>query len=184
MKLEDTGQTYMDLAFEVPEAGVSILQFTDGIQKRTNEKSGKTTLQLPLVIEGVVEGPEDNEGKKMSHFVPIETEYGGRQLAGLLTMTGLVNAFSKKFGDDVDITDDTFINALKLKLVGRTIKAVHEKRKDNAGKDRVNIIRFEAVGAPTTGKTSTPAKGKTQAKGKPADDGIDIQIVAASGDEW
>jgi hypothetical protein len=31
MKLEDTGVTSMDLDFQVPEAGVSILQFEEGI---------------------------------------------------------------------------------------------------------------------------------------------------------
>ena len=162
MKLEDTGQTSMDLNFEIPESGVSILQFTDGIQKRTNEKSGKTTLQLPLVIDKVVEGPEDNNGKKLSHFVPIETEFGEKQLAGLLTMTGLIGQFAQKFGATADITDDAFINALKLKLPGKLIRCAHEVRKDNSGKDRVNIVRFEKVatnGAKVTTKAQ-PANGK------------------------
>jgi len=90
MELKDTGKDYLDLDFEVPEAGVSILQFEEGIQKRTNEKTGKTTLQLPLVIDSVVEGPAENKGKKMIHFVPIETEFGEKQLAGILTITGLM----------------------------------------------------------------------------------------------
>src|SRR5512136_1509425 len=111
MQLKDTGKDYLDLDFEVPEAGVSNLQFEEGIQKRTNEKTGKTTLQLPMVIDKVVEGPEANEGKKMSHFVPIETDFGEKQLAAILTITGLMGPFSKKFGDDVDVTDDAFINA-------------------------------------------------------------------------
>jgi hypothetical protein len=98
MKLEDTKQDFMDLNFEVPQPGISVLQFQEGIQKRTNENSGKTTLQLPLVIDRVVEGPDDNQGKKLSHFVPIETEWGERQLAGILTLTGLMGGFSKKFG--------------------------------------------------------------------------------------
>jgi hypothetical protein len=167
MKLEDTGMTSMDLNFEIPEAGISILQFTDGIQKRTNEKSGKTTLQLPMIIDKVVEGPEDNEGKKMSHFVPIETDFGEKQLAGILTMTGLMGQFGQKFGATADVTDDTFINAVKLKLPGKTIKAQHEVRKDNAGKDRVNIVRFEMVGS-SGAKFTT----KVQANGK------------GGGDDW
>src|SRR5512136_3363555 len=118
MKLENTKQDSMDLAYEVPQAGVSILQFEEGIQKRTNEKSGKTTLQLPFVIDRVVEGPEENQGKKLSHFVPIETDFGERQLAGILTLTGLIDSFAQKFGEDVDVTSDQFINALKLKLPG------------------------------------------------------------------
>ena len=143
MKLENTKQDSLDLAFEVPQGGVSILQFEEGIQKRTNEKSGKTTLQLPFVIDRVVEGPEENHGKKLSHFVPIETEFGERQLSGILTLTDLIGNFAQKFGEreDVDATNDQFINALKLKLPGKFIKAHHEVRKDQAGKDRANPLR-------------------------------------------
>jgi hypothetical protein len=154
MQLKDTGKDYLDLDFEVPEAGVSILQFEEGIQKRTNEKTGKTTLQLPMVIDRAVEGPEGNEGKKMSHFVPIETEFGEKQLAGILTITGLMPGFAKKFGNDVDVTDDAFINALKLKLPGKSVKATHEVRKDQSGKDRANVTRFEKV---TGGGPAKPA---------------------------
>jgi len=170
MELKDTGKDYLDLDFEIPQAGVSILQFEEGIQKRTNENSGKTTLQLPLVIDRVVEGPEDNQGKKLSHFVPIETEFGERQLAGILTMMGLMGPFSKKFGADVEVTDDTFINALKLKLPGKFIRASHEVRKDNGGKDRVNITRFERVTGGGSSKATPPAKN---AGGSPAGSGQD-----------
>jgi len=179
MKLEDTGQTSMDLNFEIPEAGVSILQFMDGIQKRTNEKSGKTTLQLPLVIDKVVEGPEDNEGKKLSHFVPIETAFGEKQLAGILTMTGLIGTFAQKFGDTADITDDAFINALKLKLPGKMIKVTHEVRKDNSGKDRVNITKFEMVGT-----NGTKVSAKAQPKGKPGAGSAGTAAAAPADDEW
>ena len=153
MKLKDTGQDHMDLSFDIPQPGISILQFEEGIQKRTNENSGKTTLQLPASINNVVEGPPDNEGKKISLFIPIETDFGEKQLAAILTMTGLMGPFSKKFGDDVDVTDDGFVNALKLKLPGKLIKVTHEIRKDQSGKDRVNVTRFEKV---TTGKSSKP----------------------------
>ena len=167
MELKETGKEYLDLDFEVPEAGVSILQFEEGIQKRTNEKTGKTTLQLPFVIDGVVEGPAENKGKKMSHFVPIETDFGEKQLAGILTITGLIGQLAQKFGATADVTDDAFINAVKLKLPGKMIKAQHEVRKDNAGKDRVNIVRFEVVGS-SGAKFTT----KVQANGK------------GGGDDW
>ena len=168
MELKETGKEYLDLDFEVPEAGVSILQFEEGIQKRTNEKTGKTTLQLPLVIDSVVEGPAENKGKKMSHFAPIETAFGEKQLAGILTITGLMPGFAKKFGGDVDVTDDGFVNALKLKLPGKLIKATHEVRKDQSGKNRVNITRFEKIAAGGSSKaTPVPrnAGGGTTAGG-------------------
>jgi hypothetical protein len=171
MELKETGKDYLDLDFEVPEAGVSILQFEEGIQKRTNEKTCKTTLQLPLVIDSVVEGPAENKGKKMSHFVPIETEFGEKQLAGILTITGLMPGFAKKFGNDVDVTDDAFINALKLKLPGKLIKVAHEVRKDQGGKDRANVTRFEK---PTGGGPSKPAPAP-----QPPGAG-----TGAGGDDW
>ena len=159
MKLEKTDMDHLDLTFEVPQPGISILQFEEGVQKRINEKSGKTTLQLPSVIDRVVEGPEENQGKKLSHFVPIETDFGGKQLAGILTLTGLIDSFSQKFGDDVDVTSDPFINALKLKLPGKFIKAHHEVRKDQSGKDRANVTRFDKF------TNSGPSKARPAAKG-------------------
>ncbi len=145
MKLEDTKQTYLDLSYEIPQPGVSGVQFEEGIEKMTNQNSGKTTLRLPLVIDRVLEGPEDNAGKKLSHFVPIETDFGQRQLAGILVMTGLMPAFSKNFGPEVDAQDDKFLNAVKLRLPGKRVVAHHGIRKDNKGKDQVNITRMEAV---------------------------------------
>ena len=145
MKLEKTDMDHFDLTFEVPQAGVSELKFEEGIQKRTNEKSGKTTLQLPFVIDRVIEGPEENQGKKMSFFVPIETEFGERQMVGILTLTGLIDSFMQKFGEDVEVTSDPFVNAAKIKLPGKLILAHHEVRKDQSGKDRANITRFERV---------------------------------------
>jgi hypothetical protein len=171
MELKETGKDYLDLDFEVPEAGVSILQFEEGIQKRTNEKTGKTTLQLPMVIDKVEEGPAENGSKKLSHFVPIETEFGERQLSGILTITGLMGAFAKKFGADVDVTDDGFVNALKLKLPGKFIKATHEVRKDQSGKDRANVTRFEKV---TAGGSSKPTPAPQSGAGG----------TGSGGDDW
>ena len=162
MKLEKMKQDHMDLAFEVADAGVSILQFEEGVQKRTNENSGKTTLQIPFVIDRVVDGPEENRGKKLMHFVPIETEYGEKQLGGLLTLTGLIDGFAQKLGEDVDVTSDQLINLLKLKLPGKFIKATHEVRKDQSGKDRANITRFERVsnGSPSKARTTKSSEEK------------------------
>jgi hypothetical protein len=159
LKLENTGQETLELGFEIVQPGVSILQFEEGVQKRTNENSGKTTLQLPMVVDQVIEGPEDNEGRKLSHFVPIETDFGERQLAGILTLTGLVDKMAGKFGPEVEVTNESFINGLKLKMPGKFIKAYHELRKDMNGKDRTNITKFEKVG----NKPHNPAQQKSKA---------------------
>ena len=159
MKLENTGCTSMDLDFEIPQPGTSIVEFLEGVQKRTNATSGKTTLQLPMTIDTVVDGPESNHGCSMSHFVPIETAFGEKQLANILTMTGLVDMFAKKFGNDVDITDDSFVNALKLKLPGKRMQITHDIRKDNSNKDRVSIVRMEAVGGSRNVKSKLKPAG-------------------------
>ena len=164
MKLEDTGQEYLDLRFEIPQPGVSLFQFEEGITKRTNETTGKTTLQLPLSIIRVIEGPEDNEGKKLSHFVPIESDFGERQLAGILSLTGLVDSFAQKFGGELDATSDKLINALKLKLPGKFIKGVHEVKKDQQGNDRANLVRLEKAT-----KGSPPSKPKQKKPEEAAD---------------
>ena len=147
MKLENTGVMAMDLEFESPQPGISICMVMDGIEKRTNEKSGKTTLRIPMMIDQVVEGPDTNKDLTLSHFVPIETVYGEKQIANLLTMLDLVESFAKRFTGEVDVTDDTFVNALKLKLSGKFIQVTHDVRKDQNGKERTNIVRLEAVGA-------------------------------------
>ena len=162
MKLEDTGVTYIDLGYEIPQPGVSLVQFEEGVTKQTNEKSGKTTLRLPLVIIDTIEGPEENSGRKLSHFCPIETDYGAKQLAAILSITGLLPTFTKAFGKDADPADEKFLNMLKLKLPGKMIKCQHEVRKDNSGKDRVNIVRFEAVSS-NGPKAAPKSKGKAQA---------------------
>ena len=57
IELQDTGQDTVELDFETPEKGVSICEIEEGIQSRTNEASGKTTLWIPLSIDKVEEGP-------------------------------------------------------------------------------------------------------------------------------
>ena len=91
MKLENTGSDVIDLDFEVPAPGTSVLEIQEGIRKNYNENSGKTTLLLPFMIDRVVEGPDGNEGLKLNHFVPIETAFGEKQLAGILTITELID---------------------------------------------------------------------------------------------
>jgi hypothetical protein len=159
----------LDLEFEIPQPGTSICQFLEGVTKRTNEASGKTTLQLPLQIDTVLEGPDDNEGRKLSHFVPIETPFGEKQLSGILTLTGLIDSFAARFGGDIDATSDKLINALKLKLPGKFVKVTHVVRKDGQGKDRCNVIKVEAA----TNKASS-AKKQSSAK----------QEGDAGGDDW
>ena len=167
MKLENTGSDSLDLIFEVPEPGKSILIVEEGIRKNYNENSGKTTLLIPFTIDKVLEGPEGNEGLKLTHFVPIESKFGEKQLRGILSLTDLMDKFANKFGPEVDITDDSFLNSLKLKLVGKFLTGTHTLREDNNGKKRCDIMKFERTGK---------AKAQTEAK-------VDSPKPAATSDE-
>ena len=157
MKLENTGQTYMDLDFDVPQKGKSVLEFDQGMTKMTNSTSGKTSLRIPFRIIDVLEGPETNLDARLSHFCPIATAFGEKQIANILTMTGQIEAFAKRFNGDVDIASDEFVDFLKAKLLGQVIVGHHEIKKDQSGKDRANITRFEAF-VKGTGKTVGASK--------------------------
>ncbi len=164
MRLDSTQKVdHFDLSFEVVQPGISVAQFLEGIEKKTHEKSGKTTLKMPLVVHQVVDGPAENEGKKFIHFCPIETDFGERQLASLLSMAGLLDYLAKKFAGDFSPLDDKFVNTLALKLPGKFIQVRHDLKKDQKGKDQTNIIRFEMPNGGAEKSTKPPQKGKQPA---------------------
>jgi len=72
----------------------------------------------------------------------------------------------------VDVSEDAFINALKLKLPGKLIKATHEVRKDQSGKDRVNVTRFEKV------------SGGGSPKASPTQKSTAVASAGGEGDDW
>jgi len=164
MKFEKVDSNAMDLAYEVPAPGISICEFGEGIQKQVNPNSGKTTLRLPFTILEVEDGPEDNVGKKFSHFLPIQTPYGEKQLNSLLSWVGLLEGFSAKFQGEIDPLEDVFLAALQLKLVGKRIKVIHEIQKNQKGKDQVSIVRFEKVNNSGIGKPAPVDRKKTAMK--------------------
>ena len=172
MKIENTGDSF-ELGFDIPEPGVHIWQILEGIEKRVNE-SGKTTLQIPLEIDSVVsEGAAANIGMKCSHFVPIETSFGERQLNGLLSICqdrkskkSLIDAFAKKFSGDIDPLSDEFLGALKLKLPGNFVKATHTIQKYQE-KKQVNFTKFEKS---DSGSATGPV---TESLTPPSDQGDD-----------
>ncbi|MBU0977380.1 MAG: hypothetical protein KKD18_03115 [Nanoarchaeota archaeon] len=168
MKLDPNTPKEMDLGFEIPPAGTYRWQIQEGIELRTNESSGKTTLQIPISIDEVIDGDPTAQDMKCSHFVPIETTFGEKQLAVILSLTGLIGDFNKRYGDDVDVKDEKFVAGLKLKLPGKFFIATHTVRKNNKDQDQVNFVHF---GAPKKGK----GKGKTESP--------TIAPAAAAGDK-
>ena len=81
----------------------------------------------------------------MSGKSPIETAFGEKQMAGIITIVGLMGACVETFGTQVDSTSDRFINFLKLKLPGKFIRVHHDVRTDNKGKERATVVRFEKL---------------------------------------
>ena len=146
MKLQQ-GETSMDLDFQSPQPGISVCQLSEGIKLFTNETSGKTSLQIPMEIIEVVDGPRENMGLRLTHFIPIETEFGERQLNNLLTMTGLIQQFADRFSGDIEPTDEKFITTLSMKLPGKLLKVKHDTRTDNQNNKRANIKKVEQYGA-------------------------------------
>lgn len=173
MQLSDENSS-MELGFELVASGEYNWEIDEGIQLNENENSGKKTLWIPLVVESVIEGAGEEGGKAM-YFIPIESEFGERQLSTLLTMTGLVHKFMEKFGSDFDpLNDDKSLNALKLKLPGKIVRATHIIKPDKSGTDRINFTKIEASIRGDAKKMEKKAAGK-KAAGKDSSKG---------GDDW
>jgi len=171
----------MDFDFKVPDTGDYRFQIDEGIKLETNANSGKTSLWIPSKIVECRGGEsDDNLELQVTHFVPIESDFGAKQIAHILSITGLFEAFDKKFpGEGVDISSEEFINALKLKLPGQLFDGgINTVEKD--GKRRANFKYIEKVGA---GKGKAAGKAKTAAAAK-AETKTETKAAAAGGDDW
>ena len=159
----NTGKNEVDLGFPTPEPGTYVLEVDEGVSLFTNDNTGKTSLKIPFKIVEAIEGDDGSVGMQVGHFVPIETEFGERQLAGILTLTGLIDRLANKFGQEVEVTNESFINVLKLRMPGKFIKGYHELRKDMNGKDRASIVKFEKIAAKQSGSTQQEQKAANTA---------------------
>ena len=180
MKKPETQNDRMDLDFKVPDTGDYRFQIDEGIKLETNANTGKTSLWIPSkIVECRGEESEENIELQVTHFVPVESDFGAKQIAHILSITGLFEAFDKKFpGDAIDISSEDFINALKLKLPGQLFDGgINTVEKD--GKRRANFKYIEKVGA---GKGKAAGKAKaTAAKSEPK---TETKAAAADGDDW
>jgi len=170
----------MDFEFKVPDTGDYQFQIDEGIKLETNASTGKTSLWIPSkVVKCRGDESEENLDLQVTHFVPVNSDFGAKQIAHILSITGLFEAFDKKFpGEGIDISGDDFINALKLKLPGKLFDGgINTVEKD--GKRRANFKYIEKVGA---GKGKATGKGttkKTTAAEPPA-----ATKATAGGDDW
>ena len=184
MKQNEKQDERMDLDFKVPDSGDYRFQIDEGIKKETNKNSGKTSLWIPAkVVECRGGESEENIDLQVTHFVPIESDFGAKQIAHILSITGLFEAFDKKFpGEDVDVSSEEFINALKLKLPGMLFDGgINTVEKD--GVRRANFKYIEKVDA---GKGKTGAKGaaKGAAKGKASASAPSAAAAGTGDDDW
>ena len=176
---KDEADGRMEFDFKVPDTGDYRFQIDEGIKLETNKNSGKTSLWIPSkVVECRSGESEENIGLQVTHFVPINSEFGAKQIAHILSITGLFEAFDKKFpGEDVDIASEDFINALKLKLPGKLIDGgIETKEKD--GKRLANFKYIEKVGSSKGAKAGE--KGKSAATAPPAAK----KTESAGDDDW
>lgn len=173
----------MEFDFKVPDTGDYRFQIDEGIKLETSAASGKTSLWIPAkVVECLGGESEDNIDLQVTHFVPVMSDFGAKQIAHILSITGLFEAFDKKFpGEDVDIASEEFVNALKLKLPGKLFDGgINTAEKD--GKRRANFKYIEKVGA-NKGAAAGGRKSGSKSAAKPATVPPPA-AVADDGDDW
>jgi hypothetical protein len=142
MKL-DTGEDRMDLGYQAPEPGKYLFQVSEGIDLFTNENTGKTTLKVPTKILEAIDGDEGSVDLTVTHFIPIETKYGEKQVSTLLTITGLAPAFEKRFADGTSFMEAKFIDSIKLKLPDKLFVGEIQVRENNKGQKNANFKSWE-----------------------------------------
>jgi hypothetical protein len=142
----DTGQDKFELGFEIPEPGEYLFQISEGIYLFINENSGKTSLKIPTKIVEPINGDEGSVGMAVTHFVPIETTYGEKQICSLLTITGLAQYFEEKFPSDTEFTDQKFIDTIKLKLPDKYFKGEIEVFENNKGRKNASFKSWNKAG--------------------------------------
>ena len=147
MKLRDDFKDELDVGFDTPEPGVSIVQIQEDIREIRKEDSEGVSLRIPITIDTVLSGPDSNQGMSCSAFLALiskegkPVEFAQDQLMFILFATGLTREFKDKFPGDIDPLDDRFLAALKLKLPGRFIKVQHDVR-EFGGNKQFNVKKW------------------------------------------
>lgn len=176
---QNTGDS-LDLGFDVPEAGTYIYQIGEGIELKKKD-NGKRAINIPVEIVDTLQGNAENLHKKAVMFINVRDENGkvynstGKQLGTLLSFTGVIAEFQKKFGESVEPDDEKFIAGLKIKLRGKLLKLTHNIRtyKDDSGQDRqsVNFTKIERATKGAPGSAPAPSGAvSSEATSAPADD--------------
>lgn len=123
----------------IVEPGDYIYQFTGGIEikKSSNEDSGWKAINFPVQVVQVKTGDGAIDDKGSFTFTVLNdtdkpNEFIDETMGWILDYTDLLEKFISKYGEDIDYTDQGFIDDLNVKLTGKLIGIIHwnEKKGD------------------------------------------------------
>jgi len=161
--MDTKGQAHSTWGFQTPEPGWYLMEFSGEFpDPKPNEETGKITLRIPLKI---VEG--DYSGSQQSVFITLNPEKDGelrankKKVANILAATGLEEMFDKKFPGEISALDPKIIDAMKLKIPGKSIMVRLDETKSKDGKVYLNIMEMAPSGF-------VPDKPNGNPKGKAA----------------
>ncbi len=163
----------LNLGFPMVPAGRYLWQFDEGVilTDSQEEDSHAKGYRFPIVVDQPIDGDAEAEGMKGSWYVNVikkdgeANTFGEKTINSILSMTGLVDSFSKKFDGGINIDSAKLENALAQKLPGKFLDMTHtiKKRGEHENMEFGRIAKY---------KKSAKATGKGK---KPADD---------DGDDW
>ena len=165
MKIDQNAPDSIDLVFQLPTPGTYVWQLQEGVELYENENTGKKSLRVPMKVDRPIEGDAEAVGIEASHFLPIMTPYGEKQLNILLSITGLLQEAAEKFSqEDVSVEDDRLQGWLKLNLPGKFLQATHTIGENQKGRKTINFSNFRKVNAKGGERTATPTAKQDQSE--------------------
>jgi hypothetical protein len=158
----------MSLGFPMVPAGRYLWQFEEGITlaDSQDEESSARGYRFPIVVDQPIDGDGDTEGMKGSWYVNVikkdgePNTFGEKTINSILSMTGLVDGFAKKFDGGVNIDNDKLAAALALKLPGKFLDMTHiiKKQGDRENMEFGRIAKYKKAAKSGGGKGKKPAE--------------------------
>jgi hypothetical protein len=133
--------------FSNPEPGWYAMEFTGDFTEKTNETNGKNTLRVPLKIVG-----GDYDGSLQSVFITLnpasegEAKMNKAKVGNIIGACKLGEAFDKKFPGEISALDKQVIDAMKVRVTGKTVMVRLDSSKSKDGKEYLNIVEMAPVG--------------------------------------
>lgn len=159
----------LNLGGEAHAEGDYIFQVQDGgVDYTKAEDSKKETYVVRSTSIKALDGSNpEGVGGTMVDFITVKTKEGKvnkvaeKQISSLLTYANKIDAFLERFGSDVDMTSQKFVEGMKMRLPGCTFAARVKHRTYN-DRTMANFLTIwdpknEAGSGPKS--TSEPATG-------------------------